>query len=146
MLVDLIISQSNFASLTPELFNSNAYQNQTIAIGKAGIPILYVSFSCSTVHLVIMCTTNTALADRPLKRFGKWGFSVNLCLLQHTVWFHGRGAVSLVKETMTQFSSPALCSVEQRYQCEKLPKSSTWIFHRVLLLYGAGFWLLLRCI
>lgn len=122
MSVDLIISQSNFASLTPELFNP--YLNQTIAIGKAGIPILYISFSCSTVHLSIMCTTNTALADRLLKIFGKWGLSVNLCFLQLTVWFHGRGTVLLVKETMTQFSSPALCS-EQRYQCEKLPKAST---------------------
>lgn len=29
---------------------------------------------------------------------------------------------------------------------KKLPKASTWIFHRVLLFYKAGFWILLRCI
>lgn len=66
-------------------------------IGKAGTPILYISFS-STIDLVIMCTTKTVLADRSLKISGKWGLSVNLCFLLLTIWFCGRGTVLLVGE------------------------------------------------
>ncbi|NXF11138.1 TYRP1 oxidase, partial [Smithornis capensis] len=71
---------------------------QQINIGKSirnitcKLPVfISLFFTFSTVGLVTLCATNTALADRPLKIFGKWNLSINFCFLLLIVWFHGTG-------------------------------------------------------